>query len=81
MSVSLPTPLAPGGGEAGVDAFASHVHAQTPRPATVAKGDPQRVRLAYSHVIASPYAVREQTTKVRGRERKGGDRGVTRATR
>lgn len=64
VTVTLPSPIAPGA-TGGVDAFGSHARAQEPNPATISRGDPQRVKLAYSHVIVSPYVVKEQTTKVR----------------
>ena len=64
VAVTLPAPIAPGA-TGGVDAFGSHVRAQAPKPATIARGDPQRVKLAYSHVVVSPYVLKEQTTKVR----------------
>jgi Ribophorin I len=64
VDVTLPTGIR-AGETGGVDAFGSHVRAQTPKPSKIGKGDPQRVKLAYSHVVVSPYAVKEQTTKVR----------------
>jgi oligosaccharyltransferase complex subunit alpha (ribophorin I) len=63
VSVTLEKAL--GAGETvEVESFAAHVRAQVPRPASISRGEPQRVALRYSHTLASPYDVLEQTTKV-----------------
>ena len=59
----LPSQLAPQAA-ATVTVFAVLVKAQTPRPAKITQGDPQRVVWETTAYLQTPYTVETQTLKV-----------------